>query len=674
MKLGSIAQDVCPQDVGGICQVATAILGKPCPINPANCQACGAKATEAEPTAPAIGLAIGQAIREGDREAAARIESEWRSVLIPPLPDAPPAPRAEGLVYDCSFRVRTQESHTCKVCWAGKGRVVPVYFCSLLNRKCTVDSDFKEPGFDPLQCKTCDKRQTPIVDRAEWLKNRCAYLEHPKAWAGKFHGATCFLVCGGPSLAKMDLSQIPTRGPVVFAINNAAAFVPHADLWVHMDEAGRYSPTIWRDARLAKFVEIGRGREPIRDTTPEGLKMGQRADTMPNVHRIQQQGGACDPSTFFTSKSLQSGYLAERDERGKDVVARRSTMTWALRLIADLGFTTVNIIGADFHMEASQPYAWEEVKARPHDVRGCNATMAHVNGLFTELQPHLQALGITVWNCTPGGNLTAFPRRSFEDACREARLQEPPTLLGSYHWWTVRLGAITVTADRPRCFELLRGDVDRMTRKPHPWIIADSGREKLETPRGEWVRHIQLEPQVDPWESFAAGMVAGIEEAAKMGCTHVAFLEDDDRYAPNWLEDCINVLGTGVRMFGNRTVRQYNLPQRRFREFDNGARASMSQTAVHMDLAMWMVKQIKAKGPKLLDLRLWLENAKERQKLVASGKYHVAMKGLAGVALASNHGTLQREAEWGHDPDGAILAQWLGAETAGQYANWSNPK
>jgi len=85
-------------------------------------------------------------------------------------------------------------------------------------------------------------------------------------------------------------------------------------------------------------------------------------------------------------------------------------------------------------MTPERTYAFDE----PKDARACgsnNNSYARLNKWFRELRPRFAEYGLTVYNCTPGGHLHAFPRKPFLEAVKEARRDFPDEIhtRGLYH-------------------------------------------------------------------------------------------------------------------------------------------------------------------------------------------------------------------------------------------------
>jgi hypothetical protein len=257
-----------------------------------------------------------------------------------------------------------------------------------------------------------------------------------------YRGKSVFLVCGGPSLAKLDLSQLRRPGIVTFGVNNVwTVFRP--TLWCCIDRPGNFIPTGWKDPAIIKFVPIGLLNEKLHEKVGGKFQYSQYApQDMPSVFYFRRNE-KFNPQTFLTEPSVNWGnHKKVKDQFGQ--TGARSVMLAALRLIHYLGFKRINIIGADFGMAHSEPgapaqnYAWKQWR---HDssVNGNNRTYNSLNDRLGVLYPYFKAQGVTIHNCTPGGGLRAFPRMGFQEAVeREARECESP--VDTEGWYNHSLG------------------------------------------------------------------------------------------------------------------------------------------------------------------------------------------------------------------------------------------
>lgn len=223
-----------------------------------------------------------------------------------------------------------------------------------------------------------------------------------------------FLLCGGPSLREMDLSKLENRGVMVASINNTGAISVRPQLWFSYDHPPNFHESIWRDPGIYKFTQQGHLGKKIRTRNEQAGRYELtelRANKCPNVWGYRGKYGF-DPEKYLVSSPISYGGVHRwADGRKRDT---KNVMMPTLRLLYWLGFRKVFLLGCDFWMrpEKGRTYAFDEQKGK----ESCgvnNNTYLILNKWFSQLVPYFDEYGFHVYNCTPGGNLTAFPRRDF---------------------------------------------------------------------------------------------------------------------------------------------------------------------------------------------------------------------------------------------------------------------
>lgn len=242
-----------------------------------------------------------------------------------------------------------------------------------------------------------------------------------------YAGRSCFLLCGGPSLREMDLSPLRQFGVLTAAVNNAAVvFRPH--LWFCVDKPGHFQKAILHDPGIWKFTKRNLSRVQSREWNgqyngqgePCYVPTGIMARHLPNFWFFEHSDDF-SPNNFLTRDKPTWGTVAKTDPEGRGT---RSCMLPAIRILYWLGIRTIYLLGCDFNMTPDQTYAFDERK----DQRACttnNNTYDRLNRWFRELLPHFAQYGLGVYNCTPGGELHAFPRIDFHEAVQNATAEMP---------------------------------------------------------------------------------------------------------------------------------------------------------------------------------------------------------------------------------------------------------
>jgi len=245
-------------------------------------------------------------------------------------------------------------------------------------------------------------------------------------------GASCFLLCGGPSLRTLDLSLLKGKG-LTCALNNAW-FLHRPHLWVCADTPERFWDEGWRDPTIMKFCPRSHMHRTLRIPDDEGVLKPSplKAGDCPNTWFYMRNNGF-NPATFLDEEGVSWGTLkGTPDSLG--IANSRSVMLSAMKILPWLGIRTIYLLGCDFHMALSQqatPYAWDEKK----DARGRKGNNNLYQVLATRLRavaPFFEERGIKVYNCNPTSGLTVFPHLSYEEALGREGGKPPVVTKGWY--------------------------------------------------------------------------------------------------------------------------------------------------------------------------------------------------------------------------------------------------
>lgn len=239
--------------------------------------------------------------------------------------------------------------------------------------------------------------ETPVNLRDQWL------------------GAGCFLVAGGPSLDKVDVSLLGKPGVITYGLNNSAkTFRPN--LWSSVDSPSRFLTSVWLDPTIMKFCGTGKWKQPIWDHdrwAADGFPMNNDyySETVvqdcPNVIYVQRNNNF-QPEHFLSEETANWG-------NHKDQGGGRSVMIFAIKIIYVLGFRRLYLVGSDFRMSGDKPYSFNEQRTQGA-VNNNNNSYRKMTSYFTQLGPYFKTAGFEVYNCSPGSDLTVFPYMDLEKA------------------------------------------------------------------------------------------------------------------------------------------------------------------------------------------------------------------------------------------------------------------
>lgn len=259
-------------------------------------------------------------------------------------------------------------------------------------------------------------------------------------WLRNTQKGSAFLICGGPSLKTLDLSQLQRRGIWTLAINNAGClFRPNA--MVCVDPPDKFHHALWTDPYIQKFVPYGFSKYGLRikegDTFSKMME-GERHITprdMPNVV-VYTRNPCYDPDTYLERSDICWGVSKKWHMRTKRPRVLNS-MFAAVRIIYELGFRILYLVGCDFHMSPESPYAFSQQGDSQKAISN-NGSYAKMNSMFEELRPRFEAKGFHVFNTNPDSGLTAFDFVSFSEAVKCATVASDP--LDTVGWYERIIG------------------------------------------------------------------------------------------------------------------------------------------------------------------------------------------------------------------------------------------
>jgi len=221
------------------------------------------------------------------------------------------------------------------------------------------------------------------------------------------------------------------------------------------------------------------------------------------------------------------------------------------------------------------------------------------------------------------------------------------------------LTLLTPTGCRPEAWALCERWMLRQTYAgPVRWVIVDDGSiaHPITFEREGWTLDIvrpapfwRLRDNTQA-RNLAAGL-AVIDAGAR-----VVVIEDDDWYAPDWLQQVDAELDR-VPLVGEKRARYYNVAMRVAHEHRNERNASLSATACR-DEGLMALRRAVAQRERFIDLTLWRDPKPQRSTF--SGHRVVGIKGLpgrSGIGVGHNadlRGTV--------DAPGNILRAWVGAD------------
>lgn len=220
------------------------------------------------------------------------------------------------------------------------------------------------------------------------------------------------------------------------------------------------------------------------------------------------------------------------------------------------------------------------------------------------------------------------------------------------------LTLLTATGARPEAWALCERWMLRQTfAGPVRWVIVDDGPEPqpITFRRAGWeLVLIRPAPFWRPGQNTQARNLRKGMDAVQRDDL-VTFVEDDDHYAPGWLQAIVDQADR-AEVIGTPRARYYNLPARIARQLNNTQHAALCSTAIRGQ-AVDAMRRVLRDAQKFIDLQLW-RGARSRH--LFAGDYVTGIKGLPGRGgIGMGH---SKNFSGTPDPDLRILREWIGED------------
>jgi len=231
------------------------------------------------------------------------------------------------------------------------------------------------------------------------------------------------------------------------------------------------------------------------------------------------------------------------------------------------------------------------------------------------------------------------------------------------------LTVITPTGDRAVPFGECVRYVNRSTLKPDLWIVVDDGRDKgtLAALGKAEVPVFYIHPE--PMEGHSLNRNLRLAAKQVPAGSDVAIMEDDDYYPADYLAETVKLLRQGAHCAGARKKHRYNLGSRCWRSY-NGSH-TLCTHSLAFDPAGWRHfcdRALFASDTCNLDTMLgtvWDAAAMGPRAHERTIPTHIVGWTCPGLRPGSTRGHhAQPGGRWTADPEGEILAAWIGAEDA----------
>jgi len=221
--------------------------------------------------------------------------------------------------------------------------------------------------------------------------------------------------------------------------------------------------------------------------------------------------------------------------------------------------------------------------------------------------------------------------------------------------------AITPTGDRPLAFELCQQWMANQTRQPDQWLVIDDGKVAMELEQPlPMMQYVRREPQIDdPKHTLILNMQIALPLITG---NKVIVIEDDDYYAPSYIEEMSNRLDQH-EIVGIMRAKYYHLPSGGYFQCDNTTHASLAETGFRVSVTPEFSEIWDGNGgSSLLDFRLWHKVGRARGLLFIDidNPLYLSIKGLPGrTGIGGGHTSDFYGSTNKDTADRAILRKWV---------------
>lgn len=203
-----------------------------------------------------------------------------------------------------------------------------------------------------------------------------------------------------------DLKRLYEPGVFTLAMNNACRVIKPC-AWSCVDSPSNFIISNWLDPRVMKFAPICHTQKTLFDNAGEWKETSIRTMDCPNMV-YYKRNEHFQPSQFLTEDTINWG-CSKKNGGGRSIVFA------SIRILYLLGFRRVFLVGVDMNMDKTNHYAFAQDRSSSSQ-RGNQSTYQLMKTRFTQLKPHFEEAGFSVFNCNPDSAFKVFPTCEFEEA------------------------------------------------------------------------------------------------------------------------------------------------------------------------------------------------------------------------------------------------------------------
>jgi len=230
----------------------------------------------------------------------------------------------------------------------------------------------------------------------------------------------------------------------------------------------------------------------------------------------------------------------------------------------------------------------------------------------------------------------------------------------------MKISAVTPTGDRPEAFSLCLKWMSRQTVQPTEWIVSDDGLNQTVFSGPPFLKYFRRErKENEPPQTLLIQLRFLLE---KVSGDYVFVIEDDDWYAPDYIETALKRLQQ-YKLVGLAKNQYYFLKDREYVQHQNLHHSSLCSTAFSAEIIK-KVSALSVGDYPYVDLKIWrtLNCSKmvfQDERVLVLGMKQ--LPGRCGYTYTSNRDGRLSSASLKKDPDFTYLRKTVGREDAAVY-------
>lgn len=240
----------------------------------------------------------------------------------------------------------------------------------------------------------------------------------------------------------------------------------------------------------------------------------------------------------------------------------------------------------------------------------------------------------------------------------------------------MKTALLTCTGGRPETFALAEIWISKQTVEPDFWVVVDD----VNPPTELNMDQILVRPE-PLWKrggghTLSRNLIAGLEKIKELSADLVMVIEDDDWYAPNYIESMREWFWHGIPrrlIVGERDTIYYHVGCRQYRQNWHPGHASLCSVSFHVDIIDKIISIAGSCRNTGIDFAIFRNPWPENSVKLLGSNLCVGIKGAPASRLGIGSGHRRIPHSGIPDPDLSFLRELIGSD-AEYYVPFFNPE